>query len=174
MGDMMLRRNVMGASDPNIIYLAHNLVCDGDDVYDTGFAPFSHDNASVDFKITLRLRSATYTTAQAVVMGCKYEGTLSGQQYPGIYIRFQNASYFEIGGYNYYKPTINSVVGKNLYIWRRSGTFYAQLEGSAQQTLSVRVAEFNQNIIFGAGQQTGGTYFRYSNCVIEYVRLEYI
>lgn len=164
----------MAASDPKIIYLAHNLVCDGTNLFDTGFAPYSHENINKDFKITIRMGRITYTTNQAVLLGCKYEGTLDGQQYPGIYFRVQNNTTVEIGGYNYYKPRISAVLGKNLYIWRRSGAYYALLDGMTRQTLSVRSTEFDQHIILGAGQQPDGTYFRNSNCAIDYVRIEYI
>ena len=168
-----LRRQAMRVKDPKILYIGANLICDGKTTfYDTGFAPFSAENANKDFKITIRLKSFTYGIAHAVILGCKYEGTLSGQQWPGIYIRVNGTTKFDVGGYNYYQPTIANTLDKNLYIWRKSGKWYAQLEGEAQKTLSVRVATFNQNIVLGAGVQPDGTKFRYSNCVIDYVRIE--
>lgn len=169
-----LRSDVMQAKDPKILYIAKNLVCDGSNFFDTGFAPFSTDNASTDFKITIRLSSYTPKENNDVVLGCKYEGTLSGQQWPGFYIRRSGTSstQFDIGGYNYYKPTIASMLNKNLYIWRTSGNWYAQIEGDTQRSLSVRAATFDQNIVIGAGVQTDGTKFRYSKCTIDYVRIE--
>lgn len=174
-GDVMnieLRRQVMRAKDPKILYIGKNLVCDGATFYDTGFAPFSTDNANTDFKITIRLKSYSYVVAQAVVLGCKYEGTTGGQQWPGIYIRANGNTKFDVGGYNYYQPTVASMLNKNFYIWRTGGDWYAQIEGDTQKTLAVRVAPFNQNIVIGAGVQTDGSKFRYSNCVIDYVRIE--
>lgn len=169
-----LRSKVMHTKDPKILYLARNLICDKATVYDTGFAPFSTENIDKDFKITIRIKSFDSSNANNdVVLGCKYEGTISDQQWPGIYIRKQNST-FNVGGYNYWTPAINSVLGNNLYIWRESGIWYAQLDGGTQQTLSVRVANFDQNIIIGAGQQTNGSYFRYSKGVIDYVRIEYL
>ena len=171
-----LRSKVMTAKDPRIVYLARNLVCDGATTFDTGFAPFSADNIDKDFKITIRLKTFDTTTAsQGVVLGCKYEGTLNGQSYPGIYFRRYNATgQFDIGGYNYWRPQINTVVGNNFYIWRESGSWYAQIDGQTRTSLSVRSTTFNQNIVIGAGVQTNGTYFRYSKGVIDYVRIEYL
>lgn len=169
-----LRRQAMRAKDPKILFIGKDLVCDGATFYDTGFAPFSTDYASTDFKITIRLKSYTYAVAQAVVLGCKYEGTLSGQQWPGIYIRANGSNKFDVGGYSYYQPTVADLLNKNFYIWRKGGKWYAQIAGSTQRSLSVRTATFNQNIVLGAGVQTNGTKFRYSNCVIDYVRIELI
>lgn len=175
--DLNLRSSVMRAKDPQIVYQARNISCAGGNVFDTGFAPFSADNLSKDFRITLRITSFTKTSGsnnQDVVLGCKYEGTKNGLSYPGIYIRLYNSNtnQFDIGGYNYWHPNIADLLGKNLYIWRKNGTFYGQIEGNARQTLSVRSTEFDQNIILGAGEQTSGTYFRPSTCEIEFVRLE--
>ena len=167
-----LRRQVMRAKDPKILYIGANLVCDGATFYDTGFAPFSTQNANTDFKITIRLKQYTYDVAQAVILGCKYEGTLSGQQWPGIYIRANGTTKFDVGGYSYYQPTVASLLNKNFYIWRKGGTWHAQIEGENQRSLSVRTATFNQNIVLGAGVQPDGTKFRYSNCVIDYIRIE--
>lgn len=172
--NLELRSKVMRAKDENILYVGRNLVCAGNNIFDTGFAPFSSDNINKDFKITIRIKQVTSPKNNNVVLGCKYEGTTGGQQYPGIYLRYYNTTTFDIGGYNYYRPTIASVVGNNLYIWRESGTYYAQIDGGSRTTLSVRVATFNQNIVIGAGIQTNGTPFRYSKCVIDYVRIEYI
>lgn len=169
-----LRRQAMRAKDPKILFIGKDLICDGATFYDTGFAPFSTADANTDFKITIRLKSYTYDVAQAVVLGCKYEGTLSGQQWPGIYIRANGSNKFDVGGYSYYQPTVASLLNKNFYIWRKDGKWYAQIAGSTQKSLSVRVATFNQNIVLGAGVQTNGTKFRYSNCVIDYVRIELI
>lgn len=168
------RRNVMAATDPRTIYLARDLVCDGATFYDTGFAPFSSENIDKDFKITIRLSSFTANVVQGVILGCKYEGTLGGQSYPGIYIRRQNSNAnIEFGGYNYPYYAITTLLNKNLYIWRTSGSYYGQLEGDAVKTLSVRSTTFNQNIVIGAGVQTNGTKFRYSTCVIDYIRIEW-
>lgn len=172
--NLELRSQVMRATDANTIYLARNLVMDGTNWYDTGFAPFSTDGASIDFKITIRLSSYTYNVAQAVILGCKYEGTISGKQWPGIYIRANGTNKFDVGGYSYYQPTVADVLNKNFYIWRKGGKWYAQIEGDTQRSLSVRTATFNQNIVLGAGVQTNGTKFRYSKCVIDYIRIEYI
>ena len=173
---LSLRSNVMRAKDEKIIYIARNLVCDGATAYDTGFKPFYGDDASKDFKITVRLGSYTRLDKQDVVMGCKYEGTTGGQQYPGFYWRQKNNNYsiFEIGGFNYWTPTITSILGHKLCIWRAGGAWKAQIDNGAIQNLSVRVASFNQSIVIGAGVQTSGTYFRYSNCVIDYIRIEYL
>lgn len=177
--NLELRSTVMKAKDPHIVYQARNLSCTGGNVFDTGFAPFSAENIEKDFKITLRITSFTKTAGsgnQDVVLGCKYEGTKNGQSYPGIYIRLynNNTTLFDVGGYNYWRPKVDDVLGKNLYIWRESGTYYGQIDGDTKRTLSVRVANFDQNIILGAGQKTNGTYFRYSKGVIDYVRIEYL
>lgn len=166
----------MASNDENLIYLARNLVCTGSNYFDTGFAPFYGDTANSNFKITIRIKSAGTNANQSVVIGCKYEDTLNGQQWPGFIFRFQTTKgTFDVGGYNYWTPTITSVIGKNIYLWRTGGNWYGQIEGEATiQTLAVRVASFNQNIIIGAGEQTNHTKFRYSNCVIDYVRIEYI
>ena len=125
--DLKIRGDVMHAKDPKTIFLARNIVCDETVAIDTGFKPFSTD-ASTDFKITIKLSAATHHTNQAVVIGCKYEGTTGGQQWPGFYVRFSNATTFEIGGYNYWKPAISTVVGHNLYIWRKGGSWKAQID----------------------------------------------
>lgn len=169
-----LRRQAMRVKDPKILFIGKDLVCDGATFYDTGFAPFSMDDASTDFKITMRLSSYTYDVAQAVILGCKYEGTLSGQQWPGIYVRANGNSKFDVGGYNYYQPTVANLLNKNFYIWRKGGKWYAQIEGETQRSLSVRVATFNQNLVIGAGVQPDGSKFRYSKCVIDYIRIELI
>lgn len=172
--NLELRKNVMTAKDENIIYMKRNLVCDGSTYFDTGFAPFSSADIDTDFKITIRLKQVTSPAQNNVVLGCKYEGTISGQQWPGIYFRYKNTTTFDIGGYNYYTPAINDVVGKNLYIWRKSGSYYAQIENNTPVALSVRSATFNQNMIIGCGEQTDGSHFRYSNCIIDYIRIEYL
>ena len=167
-----LRRQVMMATDPKVIYLARNLVCTGSNFFDTGFAPFTEENMNKDFKITIRLSSYTPYGSQSVILGCKYEGTISGQQWPGIYVRQKNNTTFEVGGYNYQNYTISNLLNKNLYIWRKDGKYYSQVDGEAVKTLSVREAVFNQNIVLGAGVQTNGTKFRYSKCTIDYIRVE--
>lgn len=172
--NLQLRSDVMRATDAKTAYVARSLVCDGATAFDTGFKPFYGDDASANFKITLRIKSMGSNANQAVVLGCKYEGTTGGQQWPGIYIRVSGNN-FEIGGYNYWKPTIASIVGKNLYIWRTGGKWYAQIDSeTSSHSLSVRVATFNQPLVLGAGVQTNGTYFRYCKCNIDYVRIEYI
>lgn len=173
--DLYLRSKVMNYEDDKLIYLGRGLKCTGSNFYDTGFAPFSADNINKDFKITIRLSSFTKAEAQAVVLGCKYEGTIGGQQWPGIYIRRkQSTDSLEFGGYNYPYYTIASMLNTNFYIWRQSSTYYGQLEGNNVQTLPVRVASFDQNIVIGAGVQTNGTKFRYSICDIDYVRIEWL
>lgn len=173
--NLKLRSEVMRANDSNILYIARNLVCTGSNVFDTGFAPFSSANIDKNFKITIRMASVGTVTAQEVFLGCKYEGTLNGLSYPGIYFRRNGSKQSaDIGGYNYYQPAISTLLGKNLYIWRKSGNWYAQIEGQTQRTLSVRSTTFDQNIVIGAGVQTNGTYFRYSHCNIDYVRIELI
>lgn len=174
--DMALRRQAMFANDEKLIYIGRNLVCNGSSsYYDTGFYPFYGESANVDFKITMRMSSYTWV-GQSVAIGCKYEGTTGGQQWPGFYVRSwsSNQANLEIGGYNYWHPAINDVLNKNLYIWRTNGNWFAQIEGGTVQNLSVRVAEFNQPIIIGAGVQTNGSKFRYCNCVIDYIRIEYL
>lgn len=92
---LSLRSNVMRSKDPKILYQARNLACTGSNVFDTGFAPFSAENINKDFRITIRISSFTKTSGsnnQDVVLGCKYEGTKNGQQYPGIYIRLFNSN----------------------------------------------------------------------------------
>ena len=174
--DLKLRSDVMQAKDSNIIYLARNLVCTGSNYFDTGFAPFYGDTANSNFKITIRIGSAGTNANQSVVIGCKYEATLSGQQWPGFIVRFKTSTNtFDIGGYNYWAPKTSSIIGKNLYIWRTGGKWYGQVEGEETiHTLAVRVAPFDQNIVIGAGEQTNHTKFRYSICNIDYVRIEYI
>lgn len=174
--DLKLRSDVMQAKDSNIIYLARNLVCTGSNFFDTGFAPFYGDTANSNFKITIRIGSAGTNANQSVVIGCKYEATLSGQQWPGFIFRFQTTKgKFDVGGYNYWTPTITSVIGKNICLWRTGGKWYGELEGEGTvHPLSVRLATFNQNIVIGAGEQPDHTKFRYSTCNIDYVRIEYI
>lgn len=169
-----LRSDVMRAEDENTLYLGKNLVFDGTNFVDTGFAPFTTNNANVDFMITMRLSSFTDDVAQAVILGCKYEGTLSGQSYPGIYVRRSSATQFEMGGYNYAKVNISNVLNTNIYIWRKSGSWKYKIGNGSAGDLSVRVATFNQNIVLGAGVQTSGTKFRYSKCKIDYIRIELI
>lgn len=174
---LSLRSNVMRSKDPKILYQARNLACTGNNVFDTGFAPFSAENISKDFRITIRISSFTKTSDSNnldVILGCKYEGTKDGQQYPGVYIRLYNSNQnqFQIGGYNYWQPNITDVLGNILYIWRKDGVFYGQLEGGTRNTLSVRSTQFDQNIILGAGEQTNGTNFRYSTCTIDFIRVE--
>lgn len=169
-----LRRQVMMATDPKVIYLARNLVCTGLNFFDTGFAPFTEENMNKDFKITIRLSSYTPYGSQSVILGCKYEGIIGGQQWPGIYVRQKNNTTFEVGGYNYQNYTISNLLNKNLYIWRKAGQYYSQVDGEAVKTLSVRKAVFNQNIVLGAGVQTNGTKFRYSKCTIDYIRIEWL
>lgn len=172
--DLKLRSDVMNAEDTNTIYVARNLVCNGATAYDTGFKPFYGDDASADFKITIRIGSTGSNAANNVIVGCKYEATISGQQWPGFYIRYTTNNALQIGGYDYWTPTVASAVERNLYVWRTDGNWYAQIDDETVQTLSVRTAEFNQPIVIGAGVQTDGTYFRYGKCVIDYIRIEYI
>ena len=179
--NLELRKDVMTAKDSNIIYVARNLVCDGTNWFDTGFAPFSTDNANVDFMLTIRFNTfetVSGSGGQESLFTCKYEGTLSGQQWPGFLIRRKSGGgglYFDIGGYSYWQPTIAALKDSNLYFWRKSGTFYAKSDSDGvTHTLSVRLATFDQNIIIGAAEQTNGTKFRYGKSNINYVRLEYI
>lgn len=172
--NLKLRSDVMRAKDSNILYVGRNLVFDGTNFVDTGFAPFTTENANKDFMITMRLSSFTDGVAQAVVLGCKYEGTINGQQWPGLYIRRSSSSQFEVGGYNYAKVNINDILNKNLYIWRKSGNWYYKIDNGSTGNLSVRVATFNQNIVLGAGVQTDGTKFRYAKCAYDYIRIELI
>lgn len=174
--DLNLRRRVALARDEKIIYFAKNLVCNGTNFFDTGFAPYTAENKNKDFKITMRLSSFDSTTEnQGVVLGCKYEGTISGQQWPGLYFRrYQTSTSFDIGGSSYYRPTFAQAIGKDIRIWRKNGVYKCLIEGLTEQTLAVRVAEFNQNIVIGAGVQTNGTKFRFAKCVIDYIRIEYI
>lgn len=163
----------------HMIYTATDLVCDGTNYFDTGFAPFSADNLNKDFKITIYVSNLTAVSGgnnQDVILGCKYEGTLGGKQYPGIYFRRHNGdlSRFQIGGATYWTPTIASVLDHTLYIWRQSGNWYAQIENETVQTLSINTTTFDQNIVIGAGIQTNGTPFRYSNCTVDFIKIEYI
>lgn len=118
------RKVIISKSKTNIIYYKKNIVCTGSNFFDTGFAPFSTTNANVDFKITFKINSFEYAgtgTAQDTLFSCKYEGTLSGQQWPGFLIRKEKATNnqnFEIGGYNYWKPTIASILNKEVVLWR--------------------------------------------------------
>lgn len=173
--DVALRRKAMYAEDDNLIYLARNLVCTGSNFFDTGFAAFSSANINTNFKITIRLSSFTPdpNVTQAVILGCKYEGTKDGLQWPGIYIR-RNGTKFDIGGYNYYQPVIANTLNNNIQIWRKNGSFKCLIDGMEQKNLSVRSTTFDQNIVLGAGVQTDGTKFRYSKCTIDYIRIEYI
>lgn len=177
--NLEIRRDVMVATDPNVLYLARNLVCDGTNWFDTGFAPFSTENANTDFMITIRF--STFETVagsgnQESLFTCKYEGTLSGQQWPGFLARKNNVGgTMQIGGYSYWQPNVRTLMNHNLYFWRKSGKFYAKSDSDGiTHTLSVRVATFNQNIILGAAEQTNGTKFRYGKTNIDYVRLELI
>ena len=163
----------------SLIYYRKNIICDGSTYYDTGFAPYSSANADADFKITFKFHDLTLVAAsnrQDVILGCKYEGTIDDQQWPGFYVRIysQDGTKIDIGGYNYYQPNVTDVSNKVCYLWRDSGNYYFQIENGTPTALSVRVAEFDQNIIIGAGMQTNGTAFRYSNCILDYVKIEYI
>lgn len=172
-----LRRQAMDSNDEKIIYLARNLICDGKTAYDTGFKPFSSQDINTDFKISIRVSSFTPTTGstnQDVILGCKYEGTLNGMQWPGLYFRNTSSTTFDVGGYNYYKPKKTDIIGNTLYLWRTSGKYYAKINNGTTTTLNVRSTQFDQPLIIGAGLQTNGTYFRYSTCVIDYVRIEYL
>ena len=174
--DLNLRRRVALARDEKIIYFAKNLVCDGTNFFDTGFAPYTAENKNKNFKITIKISSFDSSSEnQAVVLGCKYEGTISGQQWPGFYVRrYNQIASFDIGGYNYYRPNFSDVLNKEMVISRINGVYKCQVEGKSEQTLSVRVAEFNQNIVIGAGVQTNGTKFRFAKCVIDYIQIEYL
>lgn len=169
-----LRRQAMTANDEKLIYRARNLVCNGSNFFDTGFAPFTSDNINKDFKITIRLSSIIQDNQQNVILGCKYEGTLNGLSYPGFYMRIERNSQtkIEIGGYNYYTPNISDLLSKNIFFWRKNGVYKCYIDGLTEQTLSVRSTQFDQNIVIGAGVQTNGTKFRYSNCTIDYIRIE--
>ena len=169
-----LRRQVMTARDDKTIFSARNLICNGTNSFDTGFAAFSHENIDTDFKITMRISSFdTSTESNGVILGNKYEGTLDGQQWPGFYIRRQTSGQkLEIGGYDYYAPTISQCLNKNIYFWRESGAYKALIEGESEQALYVRSTVFDQNIIIGAGVQTSGTEFRYGKFTLDYIRIE--
>lgn len=170
-----LRTQVMQAADEKLIYIGRNLLCNGNNFFDTGFAPFSNENINKDFKITIRLKAFTPSENQAVILGAKYEGTIGGQQWPGIYFRQQNTgSTLEIGGSSYIRNNASVLLNKNIYIWRKSNTFYMQIDGGTSSTFQVRSTQFNQSIVIGAGVQTNGTKFRYSKCTIDYIRIEVI
>lgn len=178
---MDIRRKVLiSKRKTNIIYYKKNIVCTGSNFFDTGFAPFSTTNANVDFKITFKINSFEYAgtgTSQDTLFSCKYEGTLSGQQWPGFLIRKKSSTstqIFEIGGYNYYNINIADALDKEISIWRQNGAWKCQVENETVQNLNVRVATFNQNIIIGSGEQTNGTKFRNAKVIFDYFRLEYI
>ena len=164
-------------NNDDVVYKAYNLVCDGSTYYDTGVNLFSAENIDKDFKITMKVSYFTPTegsASQDVILGNKYEGSIGGASYPGIYFRLNSTNnyQFQIGGYNYYVVSTGSVIGKELCIWREDGTYYAQIEGDVRKTLSVREAVFDQNLTIGAGIQTDGTYFRYSTCTFDYIIVE--
>lgn len=172
MEGIVRRRELIAGDKP--LYFATNIICTGSNFFDTGFAPFSADNINRDFKISFRIRSFTPGTAQAVLLGCKYEGTLSGLSYPGIYVRRRNSySQFEIGGYNYWTLNYADVIGHEVSMIRQNGGWTATIDGT-MQALSVRSTVFNQNIVLGAGVQTNSNKFRYAICTFDYVRIEYI
>lgn len=174
--NLELRKDVMTAKDSNIIYIARNLVCDGSNFFDTGFAPYSSGNINKDFKITMRLSSITLTGNQDTVLACKYEdGTLGGQSYPGFVIRRNSTgSTLQVGGYNYWTPQAASLVDTNLYLWRASGSYYAQLEGGSVTTLSVRSTTFDHTILIGATRNASDSKMRYGYMDVDYIRIEYL
>lgn len=178
---MDIRRKVLiSKRKTNIIYYRKNIVCDGTNFFDTGFAPFSTANANVDFKITFKINSFEYAgtgTAQDTLFSCKYEGTLSGQQWPGFLLRKKsgaNTQIFEMGGYSYWNINIADALEKEISLWRQNGAWKGQIEDGTIQTLNVRIATFNQNIIIGSGEQTNGTKFRNAKATFDYFKLEYI
>lgn len=172
-----LRRDAMHANDEKLIYRARNLVCRGNNFYDTGFAPFSSENINKDFKITVRMSSFSGDYGmQNVVLGCKYEGTLNGLSWPGFYWRLNaQANSMELGGYNYYTFSVNSALGNNLFIWRKNSIYKCDfLVGASEQTLSVRSTIFDQPILIGAAMKPDGSKFRHSRCTIDYICIEYL
>mgnify|MGYP006958182182 CR=1 FL=1 len=173
------RRNIILAETENLIYERYNIVCDGTNCFDTGFAPFSSGNINKDFKISIRLSSFTSTgnSNQDAIVACKYEdGALNGLNWPGFTIRKKSngATTLEVGGNNYWTPTVSSVLNKHLYIWRTSGNYYGQIEGGTQQTLNVRSTTFDHHILIGATQNANGTKMRNSKGNIDYIKIEYM
>ena len=174
--DLLERRRIILPNSENLLYDRSNLVCDGSNYFDTGFAPFSATNYNRDFKIVIKFAEIpTQSTAQAVYLGCKYEGTLNGQSYPGFYIRrTTSTTNVDIGGYSYYTPSAASLVNKDIIFWRRNHTYYVKVGSATPVQLNVRETQFDQNIVIGAGVQTNGTKFRYGICTFDYFRIEYI
>lgn len=175
-----LRRQAMGSDDDRTIYLARNLICDGTNWFDTGFAPFTTENKNKDFRITLRFHNfiVTSSAVQDTIIACKYEdGSYGGQFYPGFIIRklASNSTTIQVGGYNYWQPTIATVQGHNLYLWRKSGSFYAKSDyDGITRTLSVRVANIDHHILIGATQDKNSAKMRFGKFTMDYIRVEYI
>ena len=177
---LTIRREIISAPDPNLLYERWNLVCTGVNYFDTGFAPMSSENINKDFKISIKISSfdtVSESGGQETLFSCKYEGTLNKLSYPGFLIRRYNSgkTQFDVGGYSYWRPLIANMLDKYIYFWRISGSYYSQIQDDATvHTLNVRSTTFNQNLILGAAEKTDGTKFRFGACNIDHVRVEYI
>lgn len=171
------RRNALiGGKDPYIIYEKYNLSTDGTNFIDTGFAPFSEENANKDFMITVNFKSITYIENQGVFLGCMKEAS----PYPGFVCRFSGGSQtnFQICGSDggkTYSSFADNYLNTNLYLIRKDGIFSVQMDGDTKPTTIKTVFDtFDQNLLIGCGEQTSGTKFRYSGCEINYIKIEII
>lgn len=175
------RKKYLDGGNTNLIYEASNLVLTGSNYFDTGFMAYSSENFNKDFKITVLCANDVISTGDtSVVLGCKYEGTTGGKSYPGFYFRFGSGQYrndLELSSSSSVrirKPK-GDFLGKTVYMSRRGGKWYLQIEDGAEESITPNNATvFNQSLLIGAGMQTNGNIFRYTKGTIEYVKIEYI
>lgn len=187
MDGFMRRRALMSvsATDPKLIYEAHNIILTGSNFVDTGFKPYSSENHDRDFMITIRYSQIEPVSEKtAIICGAKHEGTLSGVGYPGFYYRFLGSSaqwkthiQLALSGsnaYNFTKPA-TTYENVNFYIRRVGGVFSVQMDGDTEHVLNVAtVPVFDNSVLIGAGVQTNGNHFRYTKGTIDYFRIEYL
>ena len=106
----------------NIIYHAENLVLNGSNYVNTGFKPFSREEAAkadvenlgfeIEFQIQSPITVNSKTAANFMFLACRVE---NGSTYPGFYVKANNSkgslpTQMQIGKYDYVSIPINTVI----------------------------------------------------------------
>lgn len=170
--DLVIRRNTLlaGINNKKLIYEGKNLVFDGTNFIDTGFAPYSEENIDKDFQIIFSLHNAVFTS-----MGTIINALREVTPYPGFCFRFpRNYDYVEITGTED-KEVTSKYNDKKFIIRRRNGIISLIFEDKEPfiPSLATRTI-FDNHLILGCSEHNGNEKWRFFKGTIGYIRIEYI
>ena len=181
MDGILRRRGIIASAKPkdqSLIFEAKNVTLTGANYIDTGFMPFSEANINRDFEITFLIDNVVVTERNYTIVGCMYEGTVGGVQYPGFVARGLSNSGttptgVEVAGYQYNRWGTEPI-GHEFKIKRINGVFTTEAYTGATGTVAVHSTVFNQKLLVGAAQRPDGTLFRYGKFDLRYITVKYL